>query len=161
MSTLSDYTQRIHSILGLPPSDISDLNSILHYWIGGVCQISPTWKNLLLIIRLLNLDDLAQRMETYLSGAIKELSSIGGEEGEGSLYQLRHYPIQCCVYHSFVGDEDEQLRLRDDTMFHLKQQMSTMQKRIENLKSEVGELRSRLSLPPIKEEGTYMTQALL
>ena len=32
-------------------------------------RLPPTWKNLLLAFRLLNLNDLAQRMEIYLSGA--------------------------------------------------------------------------------------------
>lgn len=47
--------------------------SLLNAWLS--CDVSShtsTWKSLLLIIRLLNLDDLAQRMETYLSEAKKE-----------------------------------------------------------------------------------------
>ena len=53
----------------------------------------------------------------------------------------------------FVGDEDvdEQLRLRDDTIFHLKQEISTMQQRIEDLKSE---LKGQRSPSQIKEGGT-------
>ena len=48
---------------------------------------------------------------------------------------------------------DEQLRLRDGIIFHLKQEMSTMQQRIQDLKSENKELKmSQHSLPPIKEE---------
>ena len=46
---------------------------------------------------------------------------------------------------------DEQLRLRDETIFHLKQQISTMHQRIYDLKYEIEELKS--SLAPIKEEG--------
>ena len=43
--------------------------SLLSAWLscGVSSHLSPTWKNLLLIICSLNLDDLAQRIETYLS----------------------------------------------------------------------------------------------
>ena len=56
-----------------------------------------------------------------------------------------------CIH---VGDEkvDEQLRWRDDTIFLLTQQMSTMQQRIEDLKSENEKLIRFLA--PFKEEGT-------
>ena len=58
----------------------------------------------------------------------------------------------------FVGDEDvdEQLLLRDDTIFHLKQEMSTMQQRIMYLKSEIEEMKGRQFLAPIKHEGMYV-----
>ena len=49
--------------------------SLLNAWLSrDVSSHTSTWKNLLMIIRLLNLDDLAQRMETYLSEAKKEYS---------------------------------------------------------------------------------------
>ena len=53
----------------------------------------------------------------------------------------------CCV----LGDEevDEQIRLRDDVIFQLKQQMATQQQRIADLEYAVDEL----SQIPIKEEG--------
>ena len=82
MSTLSDYTQRIEGILGLVAFGHLDLNTLLNHWISNV---PPTWKSLLLIIRQLNLDDLAQRMETYLSGTTEELSPTSGSDGEGNV----------------------------------------------------------------------------
>ena len=53
----------------------------------------------------------------------------------------------CCV----LGDEkvDEQIRLRDDMIFQLKQQMATQQQRIAEFEHIVKEL----SQIPIKEEG--------
>ena len=53
----------------------------------------------------------------------------------------------CCV----LGDEevDEQIRLRDDIIFQLKQQMATQQQRIADLEHRVNEL----SQVPIREEG--------
>ena len=56
-----------------------------------------------------------------------------------------------------VGDEevDKQLRLRDDTIFRLKQEISTQQQRIEELKYENDELKSQLSLAIFKEEGMF------
>ena len=46
-----------------------------------------------------------------------------------------------------IGDAemDEQLRLRDDTIFHLNQERYAMQQRIKELKSENDELKSQLS----------------
>ena len=57
----------------------------------------------------------------------------------------------CCV----LGDEevDEQIRLKDDVIFQLKQQMATQQQRIADLEHTVNEL----SQVPIKEEGTCMS----
>ena len=53
----------------------------------------------------------------------------------------------CCV----LGDEevDEQIRLRDDVIFQLKQQMATQQQKIADLQHTVNEL----SQVPIKKEG--------
>ena len=92
MRTLSDFSQHIQGFLGLATSfHLLDLNTLLDYWISNVRQVPPTWKNLLLIIRLLNLDDLAQWMETYLSGATEEqpchskeekMATVKVEEGE-------------------------------------------------------------------------------
>ena len=80
MSTLSDYTKHFQNILGLAMFTDFNLNSLLNYWIVNVWQVPPTWKSLLLIIRQLNLDDLAQRMETYLSGATEEQPRHSEEE---------------------------------------------------------------------------------
>ena len=73
MRTLNSYTQQIQIILGVQLTNL-DLNALFNCWVGNVPHIPPTWKSLLLIIRLLNLDDLAQWMETHLSG------STGGTE---------------------------------------------------------------------------------
>ena len=75
------------------------------------------------------------------------------------MYQVKtlsHAVLYVSLY-MFVGDEDvdEQLRLRDDTIFHLKQEISTMQQRIEDLKSE---LKGQQSPSQIKEGGMYIAQ---
>ena len=78
MNTLQNYTQcrMIQKILGLVTTPSLDLtsSSLLYYWMRNEQHLPPTWKNLFLIIRLINLDDLAQKMETYLScsGSIRE-----------------------------------------------------------------------------------------
>ena len=59
------------------------------------------------------------------------------------------------------GDTEAKLRLQEEKIFDMKQQMSTMQQRIDNLKDENEELKIRHSLPPIKEEGIYMSCAHL
>ena len=83
MRVLTDYAQRIQNILGLAQDTNLDLNGLLDYWISNVLWLPPSWRNLLLIVRLLNLDELAQRMETYLStGATEELSPTRGKQGE-------------------------------------------------------------------------------
>ena len=83
MTTLSDYTHHIRNILGLTITTNLDLNELLDYWISGRQWLPPSWRNLLLIIRLLHQDELAQRMETCLSaGATEELSPTRGKQGE-------------------------------------------------------------------------------
>ena len=72
MTTLSDYTWQIQTFLGLTQYTNLDLNGLLNFWLTSVQWVPPTWKNLLLVIRILNLDDLAQRMETCLSGGTEE-----------------------------------------------------------------------------------------
>ena len=56
-----------------------------------------------------------------------------------------------------VGDNDmdKRLRLRDDTIFHLKQTMCTLQQKIKDLEYENEELKCELFLPPFEEEGRY------
>ena len=82
--TLNNYTRHIQISLGLIQFTYLDLNALLDYWINYVQHIPPTWKNLLQIIRQLNLNELAQRMETYLSGGTEELSPTRGKQGEGN-----------------------------------------------------------------------------
>jgi hypothetical protein len=150
MTTLSDHTRRIQNILGLP---ILDLNVLLNSWIRGKQLLPPSWRNLLLIVRLLHQDELAQRMETYLStGATEELSPTRGKQGELGNSISRSYSHCMCVSRCCVlGDEevDEQMRLRDNVIFQLKQQMATQQQMIGNLEHRNKELEEIL----IKEEG--------
>ena len=67
------HFQRILSVLIQHLSTFRDGTSLLNAWLssGVLSRLPPTWRNLLLIIRLLKLDELAQRMETCLmiSGA--------------------------------------------------------------------------------------------
>ena len=82
-TTLSDYTRLIQNILGLSMAISLDLNGVLSYWKSNTKWLRPSWRNLLLIICLLDQDELAQRMETYLSaGATEELSPTRGKQGE-------------------------------------------------------------------------------
>ena len=83
MTTLSDYTHHIRLFLGLSQYPNLALNGVLNYWISAIVWLPPSWRNLLLIIRILHQDDLAKRMETYLSaGATEELSPTRGKQGE-------------------------------------------------------------------------------
>ena len=78
--TLSDYTRQLQVIL---EHTHLDLDGVLNHWMTGALRLPPSWSNLFLVIRLLHLDELAQRMETYLSaGATEELSPTRGKEGE-------------------------------------------------------------------------------
>ena len=87
MKTLSSHTWHIQNFLGLDQYLYLDLNGLLNHWISSVWWLPPSWRNLLLIIRLLNLDELAERMETYLSaGATEELSPTRGKQGELGKY---------------------------------------------------------------------------
>ena len=83
MTTMSDYIHRIQNILGLSLAFNVNLDGVLKYWKRIKLWLPPSWRNLLLIIRLLDQDELAQRMETYLSArATEELSPTRGKQGE-------------------------------------------------------------------------------
>ena len=54
-----------------------DAETAMIKWINSVHQTSlkPTWKTLLLVLRLIDLDHLAEEINTYLSGGtVKQLS---------------------------------------------------------------------------------------
>lgn len=76
-SSLGNYAQQLQKILNLDISFPLDVDT----WLKGDSSICPTWKNLLLLIRLFNLDGLAQQVETYLSGEIVEPHSKVKERG--------------------------------------------------------------------------------
>ena len=85
MTTLSDYTHRIQNILDLSMIINLDLNGQFNYWISDihVLWLRPSWRNLLRIVRHFHQDELAQKMETFLSaGATEELSHTRGKQGE-------------------------------------------------------------------------------
>jgi hypothetical protein len=83
MTILSAYTRHIQIFLDLSQYTNVDLKGLLYYWISTVQWLPPSWRNLLLIVRLLHQDELAQRMETYFSaGATEELSPTRRKQGE-------------------------------------------------------------------------------
>ena len=78
--------QQVLSVFVPYLSAFYNASSLLNAWLssGVLSRLPPTWKSLLLIIHLLNLDELAQKMEIYLSGSIEEQhSKIGAIESEG------------------------------------------------------------------------------
>ena len=151
MRTLSDYTQHIQSSLGLVMIPILDLNALLNYWIGNAWRTPPTWEKLLDIIRQLNLDELAQRMETYLSGEAEEFSPIREQEGKRRVSCF--CGCLCIDVVVFVGIDKSS---SDGIIYQLKQQMATMQQRIEDLVYKNEELKDQLTFIPIKKEGTHI-----
>ena len=57
-----------------------DANLVMIKWTNSVQQtnIKATWKNLVLILRLINLDHLAEEINMYLSGAAVKQQLSGG-----------------------------------------------------------------------------------
>ena len=80
MSSLNNYTQQIQSMICVPQVCANDLNTLFGYWERGIAKTPPTWKNLLQIVRQLNLDDLAYQVETYLQRTTSEHQPETGEE---------------------------------------------------------------------------------
>ena len=72
MISLNVHTLLIQEALGFPPHPSHSLITLLDTWLNGGGNVPPTWKNLLSLIRQLHLDDLAQQVETYLSGVTAE-----------------------------------------------------------------------------------------
>ena len=86
-----------------------DANSAMIKWTNSVQQanIRPTWKNLVLILRLINLDHLAKEINMFLSGAAVKQQLSGGTsssieqdpgskgitEGEGQIIKRFQYII--------------------------------------------------------------------
>jgi hypothetical protein len=95
MRTLRDYTDIIEKELHIHNIFPPNLSTLLKTWLGypAAGNIPPSWRNLFNIIRLLHQDELAQRMETYLSvGATEEpnemvIEEVTGEE-QGERYNI-------------------------------------------------------------------------
>ena len=60
-----------------------DLSWAINKWLTApvLSRIKPTWKNLLIVLRLINLDDLAQQIEKYFTK--HSLSTLEGGKSEG------------------------------------------------------------------------------
>ena len=61
-----------------------DANLAMIKWLNWEqkANIKPTWKNLFLVLRLINLDDLAKKIETLMSGTTEcEESSVSKQGG--------------------------------------------------------------------------------
>ena len=89
MISLNSNIQLLQQVLStfVPNADtIDDAASLLYAcFFESVLKhlrFSPTWKNLLLIIRFLNLDELAEQMETYFGGVMEEYSPVRAKEGD-------------------------------------------------------------------------------
>ena len=93
LDTLSNVQFLRHiALLSIYP--FSDILSVLHAWLSPtLSRLPPTWRNLLLIIRLLNLDDLAKRIESYLS----EFSPTSRKQGEGNSVSCSYCHCVCYV----------------------------------------------------------------
>ena len=159
LTFLNTKIQLLQQILSAPVPDAyiyTQSASLLNAWLssGMLSRLPSSWRNLLLIIRLLNLDELAQRMETYLSTGV----IIPIKAREGGTYQLKRGSQFVYDHINFVeNDIDEQLRLREDTIFHLKQEISTLQQRIDELNSANKRLQFAESL---HGKGTIITQCM-
>ena len=73
LSFLNTDIKSLRHTLGLSEPAIHTLDNpglVLNSWMRGFSKLNvlPTWKNLLLVIRKLNLDKVARQIESYLSG---------------------------------------------------------------------------------------------
>ena len=154
MDSLSIYTHLIQSKLGFVSYPSHSVNTLLDAWLEGGGNVRPTWKSLLSLIRQFHLDDLAQKVETYLSGAtVKQHTENMGEgervmakEGE-TIWAFLSHNLYNAV--SGGGDLESQLSSRDNFIYQLKQENAMLMKVNEKLKAENELLRS---LVPVKEE---------
>ena len=142
ISTLDTNFKRLQKLLSsciMRTHTSTTTSSLLDTWLSydsnAFCYLPPTWRNLLLIIRLLNLDELAQRMETFLSGVTdrKEQDShskMTGIDVEGEWVWFLHYNLnsmKCIVcYVTEDAGHSKQLQMRDEVIYKLKQEISLL-----------------------------------
>ena len=167
--TLKSYTQQIQTFLGITYLTDINLNRLLNYWISDVQWVRPTWKNLLLIICLLNLDDLAQRMETYLSGGTEEphenpeMEMEDVTEGKESKRYNHFFEYLHDIVIIVGGEVESQLQSQDQVIYHLKQEMASLKEEkdatIFTLEEKIKELESRVQIE--KEDGISLSVKVL
>ena len=76
---LSTKSQNFLAVLRVKQTDTT--LAMIH-WVNNVQKnvIKPTWKNLLLLLRLINLDDLAEMIKSYFVGTPMERDDISSSE---------------------------------------------------------------------------------
>lgn len=168
MRSFSNCTKEFRKILGLVSCRSPKIDKLFSAWqdsIKGSVHYDPTWKNLLEIIRQLHKDDLAQQVETYLSGTTEENQPEMGQREtvmatkEGKKWMSFSESVQLLLLGG--GEVEAQQLLQDEAIYRLKEEMASLRKenesaifaleeRIEELKSENEQLRNQLTP---KEEG--------
>ena len=88
LSSLTSEIKSFQQFLGFSEPTIYNSPLVFNRWLRGLSNVPPTWKNLLRVIRDLNLDNLAQQIESDLSvGTVIEPSEMRESEtvmaGEG------------------------------------------------------------------------------
>ena len=129
MSSLGDYTGSITHILGMPLAIAPPpIESLLRIWLQSFSMTAypPTWNSLLQITCLLNLHDLAERIETCLKTTTVD-------------------------HHVVCTGSGEEMSLQDKIVYQLKQENASLRGNVELLKSENEQL--RIQSLPVKKEG--------
>ena len=92
----------LQSTLGIDSSFFTGDNNMdftVDSWLGGLSHVAPTWKNLLLILRLINLDFIAKQIKSSLTITTRsiekqsEKSSALVAPGKGICTVLWHWGI--------------------------------------------------------------------
>ena len=94
MTSLNNNAYFFRQTLSILFPHLSDATSLLNAWSssGILSHFHPTWKNLVLIIHLLNLDKVAHRMETYLSEGADREELYSSDVNSGTIVHVQHQP---------------------------------------------------------------------
>ena len=159
LSKLEAKNHQFQAIIRVKQHNVS---GAINKWLTApvLSRIVPTWKNLLSVLCLIHLDDVAQQIETYLSK--HPLSTLESEVDQSKALSCTKSHHYCYVFAK--GGEIAALRKenvilqqewsdRDETISDLKQQIEASEATIKMLKEKV---HSMLSTSPgvVKEQPT-------
>ena len=135
-----------------------DANLAMIKWLNWEqkANIKPTWKNLFLVLCLINVNDLAEKIEAFMSGTTgSEESSVSKQ---GGLRELLYVVCQTCTFTFFFAKGGENAVLRKKNIF-LQQQLSDRDETISEQKQQIEA--SEATIKMLKEKSEYLNNQLM
>ena len=113
LKDLESCTQQLKDVVGIDSTDSTSgigLSSLLKQWIQGCASLHPTWRHFFWALREIKLNNLANQIESYLSGMAAEQETSSNfdlspdSEGEEEKNEgENHYSMKYKFCHTYIA----------------------------------------------------------